>query len=126
MRIFRIVLGSIVGYILSAATSIAWFVMTRHLPTDPATVQYIAATALAGIVLSLVCGYIAAYIARTWIGAAGVTALLVLVSLWSIVEAHQAAHSASLWSPCISIFLMAPAAILGGRARVHRPSLSSK
>ena len=122
MRIFRIVLGSIVGYILSAATSIAWFAMTRHLPTEPATVQYIIATTVAGIVLSLVCGYIAAYIARAWVGAAGVTALLLIVSIWSILEAHQAAQGASLWSPYISIVFMAPAAILGGLARVERRS----
>jgi|GEM_PF-6441363 len=116
MRIFRIVVGALLGYILSAATSIAWFLFTHHAPTAPATIPYVALTAIYGIACSIVVGYLAARIGGNIASAYGVAALLVFLSIWSIFESH-AAHAAPaeyLWSNLISMLLMAPATIVGG------------
>ncbi|ADV84132.1 hypothetical protein AciPR4_3378 [Terriglobus saanensis SP1PR4] len=122
MRIFRIVVGALLGYILSAATSIAWFLFTHHAPTAPATVLYMALTAIYGIACSIVVGYLAARIGGNIASAYGVAFLLVFLSLWSIFESHptHAAPAEYLWSILISMLLMAPATVVGGHLLRNR------
>jgi hypothetical protein len=119
MRIFRIVVGALLGYILSAASSIAWFLFTHHAPTAPATAIYVILTAIYGVACSVVVGYLAARIGANIASAYGIAALLVFLSLWSIFEstAVKAAPADYFWSIVISVVFMAPATIFGGYLR---------
>ena len=119
MHTLRMLGGVLVGYIVSAATSIGWFNATHHQFADEVSPGFLLATALFGILASLLAGYVAALVGASRSSAIGVAIVLAALSIWSIVEAHTAAArtehiGGSLAATWIALFLMAPAAAAGG------------
>ena len=118
MPIFRVVLGIVVSYILSVATSLAWFYGTHHDPSAPASGGFIALTAVYGVIVSFLLGWLAARIAANPWGGYGMALLIVLASIWEYVEGRNL--SGSKWSFVVALLFMVPAAALGSRLTTGR------
>jgi hypothetical protein len=112
MKTLRQVLGWLVGYGISLASSLAWFAAMHRPPYLAQSNWFMAATAVYGVLFAILGGYIAARIASYPAGfAVGVTiAVLSIISL--LVDAGM--H----WSQYVALVLMSPAAVLGAKLRV--------
>ena len=120
MAKLRIVLGVIVGYALSLATSIWWFHWTRHSIIDPAPRGYIIGTSIFGVLCSLLSGFLASLIAASRRAGILVAALILLASIAGLLAGWGHITLSGSWASWVSIFLMTPAAYLG--AKLYRRS----
>lgn len=108
-------LGWITGYLISAVSSILFFVVGHILPHQPASTGLIWGTAIYGVVFSVIAAAVGASFSRTHaigIGAA-IAATIAAVALWSWSETPNVPH----WSQAIAIFVMAPGAQFGSLFR---------
>lgn len=116
LKIFgRCVLGWISGYLISAISSILFFLLGHIAPHAPASTGLIWGTAIYGIVFASLGAAVGANFSRTHalgIGAA-IAATIAGVALWSWSETPNLPH----WTQAIAIFLMAPAAQFGALVR---------
>jgi heme/copper-type cytochrome/quinol oxidase subunit 4 len=113
------VTGTLIGFLLSVVCSITWFyTLTRHDPSQPAPLGYIASSALVGICVSLLSGYAGAVIGRGSERRVGyaIAVITLLIATWSWWETPGRAH----WAQILAIVLMAPAAVLGSRLLTRR------
>jgi hypothetical protein len=111
----RCVLGWIVGYLISAVTSILFFLLGHIPPHAPASTGLIWGTAIYGVVFAVLGAVVGANFSRTHalvIGAA-IATTIAGIALWSWSETPNAPH----WTQAIAIFLMAPAAQFGSLIR---------
>jgi hypothetical protein len=124
MALFRIILGAIIGYALSLVSSVGWFAATHHLLVETASTKFILATAVVGIIASIVCGYIGSLIGASVNAGYGVAVLILLASIASLIEGGVGNITlAGNWSQWIAILLMAPAAYLGAKLYRKSPAL---
>lgn len=109
------VAGWFVGYLISCVSSILWFVLGKIPPHQPASTGVMWATAIYGIVCSVIAAVVGASFCRKF--ALGIGAAIALnigvAGLWSWYSTPADAH----WSQAIAIFLMAPAAQFGALFR---------
>jgi protein-S-isoprenylcysteine O-methyltransferase Ste14 len=114
MKILRAIGGTLAGYLISAVSSLAWFFrLTHHDPWQPASIVFIAASAVFGVVFSVIAGFTGATIARgseRGVGLA-IAIIILLTGAWSWWESPDSPH----WSQIVAVVLMGPAAILGAR-----------
>jgi hypothetical protein len=112
MKVLRQLMGWLVGYGISLASSLAWFACLHRPAYLVQPKWFVVATAIYGILFAILGGYVAARIGTYPTGfAVGVTiAVLSIISL--VVEAG--AH----WAQYISLVLMSPAAVAGAKLRV--------
>jgi VIT1/CCC1 family predicted Fe2+/Mn2+ transporter len=111
----RCALGWLVGYLISAVSSILFFQIGHIAPHAAASTGLIWATAIYGILFAIVGAIVGANFSRAnalGIGAA-LAATIAGVALWSWTETPEAPH----WTQAIAIFLMAPAAQFGALFR---------
>jgi hypothetical protein len=107
----RCVAGWLVGYLISAGTSILYFVVLKISPEVDASTKVKVLTALYGMVFAALGALVGA---RFWrpqalgIGAA-IAATIAVVALWSAAETPNAEH----WTQIVAVLLMAPAAQFG-------------
>lgn len=105
------VCGWVVGYLISAVSSILWFVVLRVSPEQKASTGFVVLTTVYGMVFAALGSLVGA---RFWrrqalgIGAA-IAATIAVMALWSASETPNAEH----WSQIIAVLLMAPAAQFG-------------
>jgi CBS domain containing-hemolysin-like protein len=102
------VAGWVVGYLISAVSSLAWFQLMHISPESEASTATMVGTALYGIVFSIVASLVGSSFYRRFalgIGAA-IAATIAAASIWSWYETPSHAH----WTHAIAFFLMAPAA----------------
>ena len=105
------VAGWVVGYLISAVTSILWFVVLKISPEQKASTTVMVLTALYGMVFAAVGSLIGARFRRRQalgIGAA-IAATIAIMALWSASETPNAEH----WTQMVAVLLMAPAAQFG-------------
>jgi hypothetical protein len=112
MKVLRQLMGWVVGYGISLASSLAWFACMHRPPYLAQPKWYMVATAIYGFLFAILAGYVAARIGTYPTGfAVGVTiAVLSILSLLTDKGAH--------WSQYVSLVLMSPAAVLGAKLRV--------
>jgi hypothetical protein len=119
MHTLRAIAGTLIGYLISAISSIAWFFTITHRdPTIPASPVYIGISTLFGVVFSVIGGFIGAAIAHGSernVGPA-IAFVTALVAAWSWWESPGYAH----WAQAVAVAFMAPAAIFGSRLFAHR------
>ncbi len=107
----RCVAGWVVGYLISAVTSILYFVLLKISPQQKASGKVMALTALYGVVFAALGAMVGA---RLWrpqalgIGAA-IAATIAGMALWSASLTPNAEH----WTQIVAVLLMAPAAQFG-------------
>jgi hypothetical protein len=105
------VAGWVVGYLISAVTSLLYFGLLRISPEQKASTLFMVLTALYGMVFAALGSLVGA---RFWrrqalgIGAA-IAATIAVVALWSAAETPNAEH----WTQIVAVLLMAPAAQFG-------------
>lgn len=102
------VAGWVVGYLISAASSLAWFQIMHISPASEASTATMVGTALYGIVFSIIAALVGASFCRRFalgIGAA-IAATIAAAAIWSWYQTPTHAH----WTHAIAFFLMAPAA----------------
>ena len=100
--------GWIVGYLVSAASSFAYFQIAHISPEMEASTSVVVWTAIYGVVCSVLAAMIGASFCRRFalgIGAA-IAATTAAMAMWSWYETPTHAH----WSQTIAVLLMAPAA----------------
>ncbi len=115
----RAVLGFVVGYAISLASSLAFFRLVHQDPHGPAPVWMKALAALVGVAFALLAGFVAVKIGGPGGGQKTGTAVgiaILVVALLSVIFDIRGAH----WSQVIAMVLMAPAAGLGGRMAAER------
>lgn len=111
----RCVLGWLVGYLISAVSSVLFFLIGHIAPHAPASTGLIWGTAIYGIVFATLGAVVGANLSRAnalGIGAA-IAATIAGVALWSWSETPNLPH----WTQAIAIFLMTPAAQFGSLIR---------
>jgi len=117
----RTVAAVIVGYLIFAVSAALLFSVTGQNPHAAASIQFMMMTTIYGMVVAVIGGYVAEWLARApaWrasLALGGVIALGASVSL--ITSPRQDAR----WSQIAAVVLMAPSALIGGwlavRARV--------
>ena len=107
--------GWLVGYLISAVSSILFFRLGHISPEGPASTTLLWVTAIFGIVFAVIGSVVGANFARIYalgIGAA-IAFTIGVVAIWSWYETPKAAH----WSQAIAVLLMAPAAQFGALFR---------
>jgi len=107
----RSLAGWFVGYLISAVSSILFFVLGHIPPEKPASTSLIWITAVYGIVFAVIGSAVGASFYRRFalgIGAA-IACTIGVVAMWSWYETPNLSH----WSQLIAILLMAPAAQFG-------------
>ena len=111
----RCVAGWIVGYLISAVSSVLLFTVSRVSPHQPATTAVIWITAIFGIFFAALGAIVGASFSRkNAIGIGASIALTIgIAALWSWSATPTDAH----WTHLIAIFLMAPAAQFGALFR---------
>jgi hypothetical protein len=111
----RCLAGWLVGYLISAGTSIAFFLIGQISPAKPASTIVTWITAIYGIVFAVVGAVIGANFCRKFALGIGASIALTIGAMgmfsWYLQPDH--AH----WSQIIAIFLMAPAAQFGALFR---------
>jgi hypothetical protein len=105
------VAGWVAGYLISAVSSILYFVLLKISPEQKASGKVMVLTALYGMAFAALGSLVGA---RFWrpqalgIGAA-IAATIAIVALWSASETPNAEH----WTQIVAVLLMAPAAQFG-------------
>jgi hypothetical protein len=111
----RCISGWLVGYLISAVTSVAFFLIGHISPALPASTMVMWITAIYGIAFTALGAVVGANLCRKFalgIGAAiALTIGVAAMTSWYLQPDH--AH----WSQVIAIFLMAPAAQFGALFR---------
>ena len=126
MKALRAILGFLTGSALSVGSFYMWFYsVTHHDPAQPASLRYMAASAVVAAILGVIGGYIATVIAPLSAHNLGmvIAVFIVLISLWSIWETWR--DHFSIWSEVVAILFMAPAVLFGARLRPHHPTHAS-
>ena len=59
---FRIIVGAVIGYLLSLGSSVVWFLKTHHDPTQRVSTRYLLASIVVGFFCSVATGFLAAVI----------------------------------------------------------------
>jgi hypothetical protein len=108
LRTLRIVLAFLAGYGISAASSVVFFLATRHDPHAPQPFWFMVLTAVWGIAFAFLGGFVAARISGFRAGQSVAIAIVVVAFLSMVLDA-KGAH----WSQIVAMVLMAPAAALG-------------
>jgi hypothetical protein len=111
----RCLAGWLIGYLISAISSILLFIAGRIPPDKPASTAVMWFTAIYGIVFAVIGAAVGASFSRK--NALGIGAAIALtigvVAMWSWYSTPDHAH----WTHLIAIFLMAPAAQFGSLTR---------
>ncbi len=115
MTTLRIVLGAIVGYMLSLMGSLVWFSGTHHRAIGPAPVAYMLGTAVFGIIVSILCGYIASWIGASRRSGYAVAVLILLATIAGLLAGWGHITLAGSWASWVSLVLMAPTAYAGAK-----------
>ena len=118
MRMLRIVLAAIVGYVVFAALAVALFAVTGQASHAAASTGTVVRDALLGMLFAAFGGFVAATIARNAPrrAAAIMSGILLLGATVSIIASPGTPH----WSQYSAIALMAPSAYVGGWWRARR------
>ena len=109
------VAGWVVGYLISSISSVLFFVIGHIPPHQPASTGVMWATAIYGIVFSVIAAVAGASFSRR--NALGIGAAIALtIGVAGMVSWYLSPNDAH-WSQVIAIFLMAPAAQFGSLFR---------
>ncbi len=111
----RIVLGALTGYVFSAASSAALFLLSHHNPHTPQHVSFIVITIVYGVLFSIAAGFVAAKIGGYQAGVA-VGIMIFVVALLSMLMDPRGAH----WSQVVALVAMCPSAVLGAKFAAPR------
>jgi hypothetical protein len=114
----RSVAAVLLGYVLFAVCSFATFRLLGHAPHAPASLRFMAATTVAGVVFAIAGGYLAGWIAgrRPVVHAVVMAAVLAVGAAASLVATLG---NGAIWSQVAALILMTPAAVYGGWLRAH-------
>ncbi|MFC5863678.1 hypothetical protein ACFPT7_15330 [Acidicapsa dinghuensis] len=116
LKVFgRCALGWLTGYLISAVSSILFFLIAHIASHAAASNGLMWGTAIYGVVFTVIGAIVGANFSRAnalGIGAA-IAATIAGVALWSWAETPSDPH----WTQAIAIFLMAPAAQFGSLFR---------
>jgi hypothetical protein len=109
----RSVLGVVIGYAIFAAAAVLLFRVANRDPRVAASVVWMIGSIAYGIMFAFLGGYVAARIAaRRPIFHAGVVALILLIG--AILSFVVRTGGGAIWIELAAVFLMTPAAFLGG------------
>ena len=107
----RCLAGWLVGYLISAVSSLLWFVVGKIPPHAPASSKVMVLTAVYGVFFAALGACVGAGFWRPQaigIGAA-IAVTIGVAGMWSWYETPTGAH----WTQAIAVLLMAPAAQFG-------------
>ena len=107
--------GWFVGYLISSISSILFFVVGHIAPHQPASTGVMWATAIYGIVFSVIATVVGASFSRP--NALGIGAAIALTIGVAGMASWYFSPNDAHWSQVIAIFLMAPAAQFGSLFR---------
>lgn len=107
--------GWLVGYLISAISSVLFFIVGHISPAKPASATVMWITAIYGIVFAVIGAIVGANFARRYALGIGASIALTIgaIALWSWYSTPDHSH----WSQLIAILLMAPAAQFGALFR---------
>ncbi len=113
MKAVRSVAAVLAGYLLFAVPAVILFHLTNRAPRQPASVAFILASTVYGVIFAGLGGFAAARIAgrAPLLHAAVLACLLGLIALVSLLAQLR---SGVIWSQLTAIVFMAPAAVVGG------------
>jgi hypothetical protein len=111
----RCVAGWLLGYLISAITSIAFFLIGHISPAKPASALVMWTTAIYGIVFAVAGAIVGANFYRKFALGIGAAIALTIGTAGMLSWYLQPDHAH--WSQMIAIFLMAPAAQFGALFR---------
>ncbi len=116
MNMVRRIIGVLVGYIVFAASAVLLFRLAGRNPHAQQDVGFMVAAIVYGVFFGALGGYLSAVIGggrpRTqgiWVG--------VIIALGATVSLLAGPKAGSAWSRVAALFLMAPAAVVGGMIR---------
>ena len=109
------VAGWIVGYLISSVSSVLFFVIGHIPPHQPASTGIMWATAIYGIVFSVIAAVVGASFSRK--NALGIGAAIALTIGVAGMASWYLSPNDAHWTQVIAIFLMAPAAQFGSLFR---------
>ena len=112
----RSVLAVVTGYLLFAASALAFFRLTGHDPHAPASAWFMITSVLYGVLFSVLGGYVAALIAGKF-EMEHAFAVATLVAAIGAASYIAEAPGESKWTQLSAILIVAPAATLGGYLR---------
>jgi hypothetical protein len=119
MKIVRSIAVVVLGYLLFALPSYAFFRITGQAPHQPAPLGVMAASILVGVVAAFAGGYCAGRLAPAR-PLAHAVAVALLLGVGATVSLLGTLGSGAIWSQLAALLLMAPAAVLGGVARARQ------
>ena len=113
MRVFS---GAVLGFLLFVGLRLLLFQITQINPHAPASISFQLGTIVFGILFGALAGYIASFIG----GRPNYIAAWIVGALIAIGSIIWMAMTAVAWMQVTALLLMAPAAVVGGRAYAIR------
>ena len=113
MRVFS---GAVLGFLLFVGLRFLLFHVTQINPHGPASISLKLGSIIFGILFALLAGYIASFIGgRPHYVAAWIVGALIAIGaiVWMVT-------TVAAWTQVTALLLMAPAAVVGGRAYAMR------
>lgn len=119
MKFLRSLVAAILGYVIFAASVLAFFQLSGQPPHQSAPLSLMLGSILVGIAAAALGGYVAALIAghRPVLHGALVATLLATGAIASLIS--TLGHGA-IWSQLAALVLMAPSALAGGMLRARQ------
>ena len=119
MSIIKSILAVVVGYLVFAVSAFAFFKLSGQPPHQEATLPFIVGSTVFGMVVALLGGYVAAWLAgrRPLAHALAVAAIMALGATVSLIATLG---KGSIWSQIAGLALIAPSAVVGGWLRARQ------
>jgi hypothetical protein len=121
----RSVVAVLVGYIVFAASTYAFFRLSGQAAHAVASPTFMLVSIAVGVVFALAGGYAAGVIAGRRPFAHAV-AMAVLIAVGATVSLVSTLGEGSIWSQVSALALMAPSAALGGWLRARQPNRNGR
>lgn len=118
IQALRSIVSVVVGYLLFAVPSYAFFRISGQPPHQEAPPRIMLASILVGVVAAFVGGFVAALLAGRHPLGHGI-AVAILLACGATASLLSTIGHGAIWSQVAALTLMAPTAALGGRTRAR-------
>jgi hypothetical protein len=117
----RTVIGIIAGNVIFIASTLLLFYLARVDPHAPASPQFMLLAILYGVAFALLSGFLAGWISKRADIITGLV-LACIIAVPAAITVISRPGEGAVWSQTATLFLMAPAALLGDWLRKNRQS----